>query len=121
MSAVQAIRDMGLDVRLGSTGGVVLVGLDRLQRKQAESALEYARRNKQSLKAELEQRQYIPTMSTPMVSEGMTWPPETQRLWGAVREWFEWRGYQFFEAGALAFGAVQGLVDHHGPQGVAIH
>jgi hypothetical protein len=61
-----------------------------------------------------------PTMTAEMVVEGMKWPPETQRLWGVVREWFEARGYQFHESGALASLVVKQLIKRHGGSMVLI-
>ena len=54
------------------------------------------------------------TMAESMVTEGMTWPPETQRVWGAVRQWFEVKGYEIDQASAIAFVVVKELILQHG-------
>ena len=138
MSILNTIKLMGVEVQLEPPGNVTLSGLSRLAPEQADAAVEYARENKIRLLAELKRSEVlsvqpkmgfsikspvgtIPPMSEAMVAEGMTWPAETQRVWGEAREWFEARGYEFYEAGALAFYTVKELIHRHGSPLVLIN
>ena len=109
MSALAKVKELGARPRLSPDGRLLLGGLDTLPRERAQRALEIARANKAEIVNRLSTAPDIPTLDPEQCREVHKWQPATQRLFVAILDHFEGKGFILTEAEALTYATIKEL------------
>lgn len=118
MTTVAMLRELGAEPRLYPDGRLVVAGLNSLPSAQAARAVALARQHKEELLTELQSEgetpEGIPPLAPEQFQEVQDWPPETQRVFVALLDHFESKGFVLSEAEALAYATMQELKRRRG-------